>query len=369
MRLRKSKGLLVFSLVLLLASTAHAKDGVPDWVARIPEDAQYVYGVGVASKSDEKEARSEAVAMGITSIATAIYSAVSGSYDETLTDKTSAIRDHVSIRTTHSLDGVETVKVFRTGTATYALVRYPRSGVRAARLRYADAQRAAEETVDRVVLDFSAGENPVGRIRSLIHAVNLLAPYGGHKYESAKTALLMAISELRMEAVRRGDLLDVSPLDLPVKLGRRSFTGRLTLTGMERLFGTVVIDTLPFCAAIQDPHLRVQVMEALEQKTARFPTDCVSVSGKLAREMSAILPGLGICVSEHSTVRLSGEYTAQRDSAYSLPVTTFHYALSLFDGPICKNTRQGAVTVVSEESAGLFVLARHLKSIFEDWFL
>ena len=161
------------AVILLCPLTTAAKTRQPAWVTESPRDERYLYGIGVSGKTDSKESRTEAVAMGIASIATAVYSAVSESYEQTMDEGRTVLRDHLNLRTAHGLEGVEVVETSQTDRGLYALVRYPRASMPAARLAYAKNQRAAEEQA-RSLLSGGESRGLAARLRDLIHAVNLL---------------------------------------------------------------------------------------------------------------------------------------------------------------------------------------------------
>ncbi len=347
-----------------LTAAAKAR-AAPEWISSTPQDVRYLYGVGVSSEADAKEARVEAVAMGIGSVATAIFSVVNESYEQTTDENRTTVRDRVNLRTAHALEGVEVVEVAIVDPQTYALVRYPRAEVPAARMRYITERREAEYQAANLIE--SAG-SAVNRFRSLIQAANMLAPYGGHRYDDARATLFMAISDLKLEASRAGNILLVTPADLPVRLGARRFTGKLNLTDADRLRNVLSVDTVPFCAMIEDRDLSRQVAEGLNRKQAEFQGDCVSVCGRLAGHLTTLLPDIGICVAEYSPMRLTAEYTAVRDEAYSLPVTTIHYTISLSEGSTVKNAKSGAVTVIGDEQTGIRVAVQQMRAVLTEWF-
>ena len=369
-------------IVTAVGSEAAARARAPTWIQEVPQDVQFLYGVGVSTKADVKEARTEAVAMGIASIATGIYSAVSASYDEITDERRTTLQDRVNLRTAHALEGVEVVDVATAGHTTYALVRFPRSTVPAARVRYAKNQREAEDHAEKLM----AGEGGIGdhhfedtagadrersqvvHLRDLIRAVNLLEPYGGHRYEEAKGELFSAILDMKLEATRSDGILQVRPVDLPVRLGAKRFSGKLALSAADRLRNTITVDTIPFVAQIQNPDLAAKVADALGQKQAFFEAECVAVDGRLSRQLSTILPSLGICVGSSYAFRLTGDYTAWRDEAYSLPLTNMNYTISLTEGTTVKRAHQGSITVVGDEVQGIQVLLQQIRSTLSEWF-
>ncbi|OGH61952.1 MAG: hypothetical protein A3G34_14445 [Candidatus Lindowbacteria bacterium RIFCSPLOWO2_12_FULL_62_27] len=358
----------ILAAILMLTAVgpeAAARGRAPTWIQEVPQDARYLYGVGVSTKVDGKEARMEAVAMGIASIATAIYSAVSESYDEITDERGTTLQDRVNLRTAHALEGAEVVDVAVSGRTTYALVGFPRSEAPAARARYAKNQREAEDHAEGLIAGVAGADrerSEVIHLRDLIRAVNLLEPYGGHQYEAAKGELFAAILAMKLEATRSDGTLQVRPGDLPVRLGARRFTGKLALSEADRLRRIVTVDTFPFVAQIQNPILAAKVADALGQKQAVFEAECVAVEGRLSRQLSTILPSLGICVGSSCAFRLTGDYTAWRDEAYSLPLTNMNYTISLAEGTTVQWAHQGSITVVGDEKQGLQVLLRQIRS-------
>lgn len=309
-----------FLIIILVAGTAceamGARNSGPDWVVHPPQDGMYLYAAGISAKSDLKEARAEAVAMGISTIAAAVLSVVSESYDQMTDEIRTSISDRVNFRTAQSLEGVEVVEVSRVGAHTHALVRCPRTEIPRARMQYVHDKREAEQraellmngldgditgrTVD-VHVPFDTGPSVASgeRIRTLIHSLNLLEPYGGFRYEAARQALFAAIAELDLRATRSGNDLQVTPADIPVRLGSTRFSDRLKLSGADRLRNVVTVDTLPLCALIDNEMLARDVAAWLEKKSAKFqwmstmlttgPKVAIFPAQDQASEVSAIL--------------------------------------------------------------------------------